>query len=127
MRSEHRLRIGDERILGETQFVELALRTDEINLERRSRRDRDGWDLTKLVRNVCALLKVQEADLTARARGNSVSTAKGLICFWGVSELSLSLAAIAKRLEMSSQAVSRRVRQGRELCLEGGYQFERLS
>jgi putative transposase len=101
LRSEHSLRIGGERILGESDFVELALHCDDINLERCSWLDQDGWNLTKLAQNVCALLKVQEADLTARARGNPVSTAKALICFWGVSELGLSLAAIARRLEMS--------------------------
>jgi putative transposase len=126
LRSEHSLRIGDERILGESNFVELALRTDDINLERRSRLHQKGWNLTKLTRNVCALLEVQEEDLALRARANPLSTAKALICFWGINELGLSLAAIARRFEMSPQAVSRRVRQGRALCLEAGYQFESL-
>ena len=126
LRSEHSLRIGDERILGESNFVELALRSDEINLERRSRLHQNGWNLAKLSQNVCALLEVQEQDLTLRARAKPVSTAKALICFWGINELGLSLAAIARRFEMSPQAVSRRVRQGRALCLEAGYQFESL-
>jgi len=112
--------------LGESEFVEHALRTDDLNLERRSSRDQEGWNLTKLVEKVCALLDVQEEDLTSRARGNPVSAAKALICFWSASELGLSLATLAKRLEMSPQAVSRRVRQGRSLCLTEGYQFESL-
>ena len=126
LRSEHRERIGDERILGPSEFVAQAIQDDQLKIERKSQIQRAGWNLSKLVHEVCKLLSVEEESLPLRTRSSQLSNAKSLICYWGSCELGLTLAAIAMHLNISPQAVSRRVRQGRALCQEMGYELEML-
>jgi putative transposase len=47
---------GDERILGEGDFVDEVLRAAEERLARREVLKRQGWDLQRLVREICEML-----------------------------------------------------------------------
>lgn len=107
LRAEHTLRIGDERILGESEFVERVLREDELNLEAKTRLLRLGWDMEKLIQHVCEHLSVDKSLLKHKGRENKLSKAKGLICYIGTHRLGLSTKAIALRLGMSQPAVSK--------------------
>ena len=49
MRREHVLRVGDERILGDSDFVGSMLSLDEISLETRTRHQYQAWNLKKIV------------------------------------------------------------------------------
>jgi hypothetical protein len=82
---------GDERILGEGDFVDEVLRAAEERLARREVLKRQGWDLQRLVREICEMLSVEPEDLQRKGRNNNLSHAKGLICYLGQS---LSVPAI---------------------------------
>ena len=110
-RVEHESKIGDERILGDSQFVEGILREDEINVEEKTRFLREGWDLEKLIQHVCREVGIEESLLINKGRNNSVSKAKGLICYLGVHRLGLSMNTIANRLGISQPAVSKARKQ----------------
>lgn len=123
LRKEHIVCIGDERILGETDFVARALNEDELRLESKSRLNREGWTIDKLVIWVCAHCEVEHSALCRRSRDNSVSKAKALICYLGAEKLGISTTEIAVRLGISRQAVSKWISKGRsesqiEACLE---------
>ena len=47
---------GDERILGDGDFVNQVLRAAEETLTRREELKRQGWDLKRLVTEVCGML-----------------------------------------------------------------------
>ena len=119
LRKEHQVRIGDERILGDSNFVEKALREDEISIESRSRLIRQGWSLERLVNKVCAQLGVNKADLKKRTRNDHTSRAKEMICYCGTEKLGLTAQDIAHRLDISQPAVSRWVMKGRQRADEG--------
>ena len=119
LRKEHQVRIGDERILGDSNFVEKALREDEISIESRSRLIRQGWSLERLVNKVCAQLGVNKADLKKRTRNDHTSRAKEMICYCGTEKLGLTAQDIAHRLDIRQPAVSRWVMKGRQRADEG--------
>lgn len=119
LRQEHKVRIGDERILGSSEFVESALRQDKIAVESRSRLARKGWDMERLVSEVCKALDITLAELLKKARANKLSRAKAMICFWGSDKLGLTAREMADRLDISQPAVSRWVEKGRELADDG--------
>jgi hypothetical protein len=113
LRSEHVHCIGDERILGSGQFVERALVEDELGIDSKTRRQQQGWNLEMLVNLICDVYEIEQQELIAKARGNNLSLAKPLICFWGVEELGLTIIEIGVKLQISQQAASKWVKKGR--------------
>ncbi len=82
LRAHHATCIGDERILGESDFVEEALKEDELALDTHSQFRQRGWTLERLIQRVCQSFGVAPAHLTQKGRANALSTAKALICHW---------------------------------------------
>jgi hypothetical protein len=123
LRREHMHCIGDERILGDSDFVERALAQDTLAVEKGTQRILDGWDLERLISRVCQYCGVKEDRLTQKARGNDLSLAKALICLWGSQELKLSLREMAHPLSISQPAVSQWAKRGEEYCREQGIEF----
>jgi transcriptional regulator with XRE-family HTH domain len=124
---EHVRCIGDERILGSSQFVEVALTEDELQIELKTLRRQQGWTLDKIIEDVCEFYGIPEQQLGTKARRNKLSLAKSLICYWGVEELGLTLTAIGRRLGISQQAVSKWVTLGREYCRSEDIDIESLT
>jgi chromosomal replication initiation ATPase DnaA len=44
---------------------------------------RQGWDLNRIVNEVCRMLSVDPDDLHKKGRANDLSSAKDLICYLG--------------------------------------------
>lgn len=117
LRKEHEVRIGDERILGDSDFVESVLKNDTLNMSKRTDRKEKGWDLDKLILTVCDYFDVEQTALQRKGRQNTVSLAKSLICYWGTQEIGLSSTVIASFLNISQPAVSKGIKRGEEYCL----------
>jgi len=111
-RAHHAMRIGDERILGESDFVEEALKEDELALDTHSQFRQRGWTLERLTQRVCQAFGVDPAHLTQKGRANALSTAKALICHWGITKLGVSSTELAIRLGLSQPAVSQSAKRG---------------
>lgn len=56
LRKEHVRCIGDERILGDSNFVESVLAQDSLSFKQATQRIQAGWDLDRLVRSVCYIV-----------------------------------------------------------------------
>jgi REP element-mobilizing transposase RayT len=112
---------GDERILGDGDFVEEVLRKSEEQLEKRFRLEREGFDFDRVVDRVAGLLRISPAEVLAKGKKRQTVAARSLLCFWASRELGLSQVWLAHRLELSQPAVSAAVDRGRELVEERGY------
>lgn len=120
MRRDHEARVGDERILGESDFVQQTLKEDEIQMTEQSRLQRKGWDLEKLTQRVCEKYKLDPSEIMNKGRANKISIAKHLICHWGRSKLGLTATEIALRLNISTTAVAKATKKGRHYEMETG-------
>ena len=67
---------GDERILGDGDFVQRALNAAEQKLARTEQMKREGWDLNRLITRVCGLFGIPRDKLSKR--GRRVAKVKGL-------------------------------------------------
>ena len=76
--------------MGDGDFVNTVLRAAEESLTRSEKFKRRGWDLPRLVVAVCEMLAVAPEDLQKKVRANSLSSAKGLICYPGYCRLGLT-------------------------------------
>jgi hypothetical protein len=108
--------LGDERILGSSEFVVSALSHDELEVKRSSFRSNQGWDLDKLTKIICSYCDISETQLTNKARRNDLSLAKALICYWGKDELGITLRELASHLQISQQAATKWRKNGIEIC-----------
>lgn len=123
LRKEHIFCIGDERILGSSEFVEKALAHDRLAVDGKTLLGQQGWSLEKLTQRVSDHLGISVAALRSKARSNDLSVAKSLICYWGTQEIGLSCREIADRLNISQQAVSSWVPKGKAYCERENLQF----
>ncbi len=127
LRRDHEKRVGDERILGESDFVQQILKEDDIQMTEQSRLQREGWTLEKLAKRVCQKYELNTDELMNKGRANRISIAKHLICHWGRSKLGLTATELALRLNISTTAVAKATKKGRQYELETGATLEGLS
>lgn len=116
LRKDHQARIGDERILGDSDFVEQALKEDALQLDEVTHFQQQGWDLSRLINRVCDYCQVERESLQNKGRGNALSLAKALVCYWGTKKLGLKSTELATALGMSQPAVSKSVKRGSVYC-----------
>ena len=117
-RKEHERKIGDERILGDSKFVEQVLKQDRLRIEIQTQLIREGWNLENLIVAVCAFFQVDPAHVTYKARCDALSAAKSVICYFGTRSLPLSSTDVGLRLNMGQSAVSMSSKRGRNYCHE---------
>jgi hypothetical protein len=114
-------RKGDERILGDGDFVEEVLRKSEEKLERTFRLKVQGFDFNKILKRVAELLGISGKDILAGGKKRQIVLARSLLCYWATSELGISQAWLARRLGLSQPAVSLAVERGKNVVAERGY------
>lgn len=127
LRKEHVIRIGDERILGSSEFVESTISQDRIEPHVHTLRKRQGWNFDILRMQICQRFGVTEEELSRKVRGVDKSDAKTLLCYWAVEELGLSVSDVAQELRISQQAVSKRIKLGAAVSFNRGLGFEDLT
>ena len=117
-----KLRIAsDERILGDSDFVEAVLRTANEQLEKRYQLKATGFDLPQVVEKVAELLDMPVEMVWEKSRRPQVVKARDLICYWANLELGISITALAKQFGLSQPTVSVAVRRGENIAKENQY------
>ena len=114
---------GDERILGESDFVTAVLAEANEKYDHRYKLKRLGYDLKKIEQIVTGLYQIDGDDLYSRSRQKTLVEARSLLCYWAVRELGISGTDLAKRLGMTQPAVVYAVRRGERLAKEKNYQL----
>ena len=112
---------GDERILGESDFVEAVLKENEDAFERQYQLKAQGWDIDRVADRVAEVLQMDVAEVWLPGKYRRLVTARSLLCYWAVRELGISMSSLAKRLCISSVAVSKSVARGAALVKENKY------
>ncbi|MBI4536750.1 MAG: transposase [candidate division NC10 bacterium] len=117
---------GDERILGDGEFVESALRAAEEQRERRDQLRARGVDLESLLRRVAARFALTPEELRVPSKQPRRTQARSLVCYWAVRELGLPGTAVAAALGITQSAVSRAVCRGERYGVTTGVSFREL-
>lgn len=109
---------SDERILGQSEFVNAILSEAQEELNRRYEPKIQGFDLKKIGNRVSVLLGVKEELIYARGRRKEQVQARDLYCYLAVEELGMSRTEVARQLSMSQPAVGYAVDRGRKVAKE---------
>ncbi len=117
--------MSDERILGDSDFVDSVISQSEEHYERRHRLRRKGYDLDGIAKRVSEVLGMKPDEVFSKGRQDRKVKARSLLCFWASRELGLSHTSLAKKLEMSLAGVGFSVERGESIAKEGNYSLER--
>jgi REP element-mobilizing transposase RayT len=109
---------GDERILGDGDFVKEVLESCRQQLERRYRYLAQGCDFDWLVDQVASLLSLQPEIVTRRGRYPDTVEARSVLCYWAARELGISTLELSKRLGISQPTASQSVTRGEKIVKE---------
>ena len=121
LKSMQRMRVhlkGDERILGDSDFVESVLRTANENLERKYRLKAAGYDFDRIVDRVADIFQLKPAEILSATKQRHRVKARRLLCFWAVKKLGMSSIVVADRLGITQPAVSRLVQSGERMAID---------
>jgi len=116
--------MSDERILGDSDFVDSIISQSDEHYERRYRLRRQGYDLDRIALRVSELLGMKPDEVFSKGRQDRKVKARSLLCFWAARELGLPHTALAKKLEMSLANVGFSVERGESIAKEGNYSLE---
>jgi putative transposase len=116
---------GDQRILGNTGFVLEVLEEAEEEFERHYEMKRLGYDLNKVEDRVCKIFNVDRKDIYSKSRKKVRADARGLFCFWAVTELGYGQKELAKKLGMTQPGVGYAVIRGEAISKTNHFELKR--
>ena len=115
---------GDERILGDGDFVQSVLSEAREAYDRKYKLAAKGMGIDDIATKAAELLGIDPSLIWIKGKQAKIVQARSLLCYWATNELGMSQSALSKRLELSPSAVSIAVVRGRELVKKNGFKLE---
>jgi REP element-mobilizing transposase RayT len=123
LRQANNYQKGDERILGNGDFVEKTLKAANEAMERKYALQAQGVDLDKITNRVANLLEMDTEEVWAPGKYRYLVKGRSLLCYWAVRELSISMSFLSKKLNISIPAVSKSVVRGEKIARDMNYKL----
>jgi hypothetical protein len=109
---------GDERILGESEFVGEVLKASEEAMERRYGLKAEGLDLERIIGRVAEIFGMRTEEIKTEGKSRKGVAARSVVSYWAVRELGVSGTEVARRLGVTQPAVSQAARRGARIIEE---------
>jgi hypothetical protein len=116
---------SDERILGDSDFVQSVLERQNEQMEKRYRFQYLGYDLDRVVERVAELFEMKRDEILRPSKQPERVRARSLVCYWAVKVLGMNGTEAAKALGVAQSSVSRAVRRGEKLALDRGWSLNK--
>jgi hypothetical protein len=114
---------SDERILGESDFVESVLSEAAEKFERRYEIKRHGYNLDKVAERAALVCDVEIGDIFSIGKQKKKVKARSLFCYWASHGLGISLSELARRLGISIPGAGYSVERGELIARENNYKL----
>ena len=112
---------SDERILGDSDFVEQVLGYVQERLDRVTLCKAKGIDLGWVSQRVADTLKIDSAEIWKEGRKTLTVQGRSLLCYWAISELGMTAVAVSKQVRLSESGVIRAAQRGQQLAACNGW------
>lgn len=106
--------MGDERILGNGEFVQAALDHAREQYEKKTLARAKGLTLEMLLGLVAQQMGLVPGDLSSTGRNRAVARARAIVCALAVEYSGISGRDLSRQLNLSPSAVSKLARRGRK-------------
>jgi len=113
LRSKASRIMGDERILGSSDFVEAVLKRANEDYESKTLAIAKGLDIDFIVSEVSKYFDIKPEFIKGSRKHRKMSKARSIACFLAVQKLSIGGREVARGLSISPSAVSKAVIRGR--------------
>jgi REP element-mobilizing transposase RayT len=123
LRKAGALQKGDERILGDGEFVQKVLADANEALERKYRLKAKGIAIDGIAARVAEIMDLDPADVWSGGKQPKVVKARSLLCYWAASELGVSQVWLSQKLALSQAAISLSVARGRQEAVRNKYEI----
>jgi putative transposase len=124
LRRSKALQKGDERILGDSDFVQRLLSEANEAYDRKYKLSAKGVSIDDIARKAAEIIGIDPNLIWLRGKQVKNVQARSLLCYWATNELGISQSSLSKRLELSPSAVSHAVARGGKLVKKHKYNFE---
>ena len=114
---------GDERILGDSDFVESVLLEQNERLERRYALQSQGYDFQAVIRRVGDLFGLKPEVVLSPGKQPQRTKARSVACYWAVRELGMTTVEVSRRLGITQSAVTKATYRGEKLAKDKGFQM----
>jgi REP-associated tyrosine transposase len=121
LKSMRRMKIhvrGDERILGDSDFVEKVLSQASEQMELRYRLKEEGWTLAKIAERVSEIFDIEKDHVVVAGKQPDRVRARGVLSYWAIRDLGLTATEVGTYLGLSKSAVSRAATRGQKLIAD---------
>jgi len=125
MRKAKIFQMADERILGDTDFVEAVLTASQERLERKYALAARDVSLDDVAEKAAELIKIESSELWLPGKERKRVQARSLLCYWATTELGVSMAELSRRLQQSKAAVSLSVKRGEKLTKQNHFSLNK--
>jgi len=115
---------SDERVLGDSHFVETVLNSASEAMERRYRLKAEGYTFKSVAKRVGEIFDMPNRDLIAPGKQPHRVKARSVLAYWAVHELGMSVTDVGLKLGLSQSATSRAVQRGRGIAEAYGLNLE---
>jgi putative transposase len=115
---------GDERILGDGQFVSEVLKKAEEKIKERYRLKAKGYNLEKLIIRVADITQLMPDQILDNIRDANRTRARSILCYWATEKLGMTQSQLAELLHRTQTAITYAVRRGREIVEANSYMIE---
>jgi len=105
--------MGDERILGSSDFVETVLKSANEEYEMRARFRSRGLSLEKVIDAVAGYFEIKKDEIKSQSRRRAVALARAAISIVAIEKMGFSGADVARTLHLTPSAVSKLVFRAR--------------
>ena len=109
---------GDERILGDGDFIERVLGASNERLERRATLKAMGYDFERLAERVAELFEMPPQEVLREGKYARTVPARSVLCYWANRELGISTVELAKRLKIAQSTATQSVARGERIVAE---------
>jgi REP element-mobilizing transposase RayT len=109
---------GDERILGDSDFVESVLKAQDEQMEQGYKLQTQGYDFEKVVSRVAEVFDIKADEILIASKQPQRVHSRSLVCYWAVNELKMKATAVSKLLGITQSAVTKAVQRGKKLAFE---------
>ena len=113
LRSKASRIMGDERILGSSDFVEAVLKRANEDYEDRTLATAKGLDIDFIIKEVSKYFGIKTEFIKSAGKYREISSARSVVCYLAVEKLRFSGREVARELGISPSAVSKAVIRGR--------------
>jgi len=123
MRKVKTLLKSDERILGDSDFVEQVLSEAKEQMEKKHRLLSKGYNLEKIAFKVSALMQLKPSEIWAPGKERKRVNARSLLSYWAVRDVGISMAELSRHLKLSLSGISLSVKRGEKIAKDNDYKL----